>query len=83
MMRRSVVTLLILAIVAVPMSAQLVVTDPGNLAQAVLIAQRAQQVYEQLHTEYELILRMSQGLGAMSQYRVPVISTTSTPMGVT
>jgi conjugal transfer/entry exclusion protein len=73
MMHRGVVTLLILAVVAVPTSAQFVVIDPGNLAQAVLIAQRAQQVYEQLQTEYELILRMSQGLANLNDYRMPSI----------
>jgi hypothetical protein len=77
MIRRGVVTLLLLAVVAVPMSAQLVVIDPGNLAQAVLIAQRAQQVYDQLQAEYQLLLRMSQSLGNLGAYRIPSIGITA------
>jgi hypothetical protein len=42
------------------------VIDPGNLVQTVLIAQRAQQVYDQLRAEYDLIVRMAQGLGNLN-----------------
>ena len=48
MVRNIAVALLVLAWFTVSASAQFVVIDPGNLAQAVLIAQRAQQAYEQL-----------------------------------
>jgi len=77
MVRRGVVTVLILAVVAAPTSAQLVVTDPGNLAQAVLIAQRAQQVFDQLQTEYQLLLRMGLGLGNLDAFRIPSIGITA------
>lgn len=59
-----------------PVSAQLVVLDPGNLTEAVLIAQRAEQVYEQLQAEYQLIVRMAQGLGNLEGYRIPPIAIT-------
>ena len=42
-------------------SAQVTVIDPANLSQAVLIAQRAQQHYQELQAQYATILRMSQG----------------------
>jgi conjugal transfer/entry exclusion protein len=77
MVRRGVVTVLILAVVAAPTSAQLVVTDPGNLAQAVLIAQRAQQVLDQLQTEYQLLLRMGLGLRNLDAFRIPSIGITA------
>jgi hypothetical protein len=66
MSRRVGLTLLAWALVAVPVSAQIVVIDPGNLVQTVLIAQRAQQVYDQLRAEYDLIVRMAQGLGNLN-----------------
>jgi hypothetical protein len=65
-----------LALIAVPVSAQLLVTDPGNLAQVVLIAQRAQQTYDQLHAEYQLLTRMAQGLDTLDRYRIPAIGIT-------
>ena len=77
MIRRTFVALLMLAAVAVPASAQLLVTDPGNLAQVVLIAQRAQQVFDQLQMEYQLLLRMGQGLGNLNVYRIPSIGITA------
>jgi hypothetical protein len=76
MSRHVLVTLLALALLAVPVSAQIVVIDPGNLAQTVLIAQRAQQVYDQLRAEYDLIVRMAQGLGNLNAYRIPPIAIT-------
>lgn len=76
MSRRACLTTLLVGLLAVPLSAQLVVIDPANLTQAVLIAQRAQQVYEQLQAEYQLIARMAQGLGNLDGYRVPPIGIT-------
>jgi hypothetical protein len=61
---------LVLAIVS-PATAQWVVTDPGNLAQAVLIAERTLREYETLIEQYQTIRRMSQRLGDLSGYRMP------------
>ena len=74
MVRRvgTIVTAVILA--SIPASAQLVVIDPGNLAQVVLIAQRAQQLYAQLQAEYQLVTRIANGLGDLSAYRIPSIT---------
>jgi hypothetical protein len=76
MSRSACLTLLLVGLVVMPASAQLVVTDPANLTQAVLIAQRTQQVYEQMQAEYQLIARMAQGLGNLDRYRVPPIGLT-------
>lgn len=65
-------TLLTIVVIA-PARAQIVVHDPGNLAQAVLIAERTLREYETLWAQYQIILRMSQGLGPMDRYRIPSI----------
>jgi conjugal transfer/entry exclusion protein len=70
-MRRAIVVAVLIAILATPVRAQLVVTDPGNLAQAILIAERTLREYEALWAQYQTILRMAQGLGAMDRYRIP------------
>ena len=67
----------LLLLLAAPARAQLVVIDYGNLAQAVLIAQRTLREYEALVAQYAMLLRMSQGLGDMAGYRLPSITTTS------
>src|SRR5205807_1307014 len=67
-------TLLAVSLLTVPASAQLLVIDPGNLAQVVLMAQRAQQTYAQLQAEYQLVTRMAQGLGDMRMYQIPSIA---------
>lgn len=56
--------------------AQLAVIDPGNLTQAVLIAQRVQEHYEALQAQYQTILNMSRGLGSLGRYRIPTIGAT-------
>jgi hypothetical protein len=56
---------------AAPVVAQIPVTDPGNLAQAVLIAERTLREYEALWQQYQTLMRMSQGLGNMGRYRLP------------
>ena len=48
-----------------PAQGQFVVIDPGNLAQAILIAERTLRHYDELRRQYETILRMGQGLGNM------------------
>lgn len=59
---------------ALPARAQFVVVDYGNLAQAVLIAERTLREYETLMAQYETLRRMSQGLGNMERYRIPTIA---------
>ena len=68
---------ILVATLALPARAQLVVVDPGNLTQTVLIAERTLREYETLWQQYQTILRMSQGLGRMDQYRIPTIGITS------
>ena len=82
------VLLLALAVVslAAPARAQFVVSDPENLAQAVLIADRTLQEYNTLMEQYRTIVRMSQGLGALDRYRMPAVGfngpdTTNRPYG--
>lgn len=68
-------------LLAAPARAQFVVIDPGNLAQAILIADRTLQEYNTLVAQYETIVRMSQGLGAMDRYRIPTIGITGHDVG--
>jgi hypothetical protein len=76
-MRRICVSLTLLLLLATPARAQLVVIDPGNLVQAVLIADRTLREYETLVAQFRTIQRMAQGLGAsMEGYRIPVIPIT-------
>lgn len=75
-MSRCVCVIVVVVLLSVPAHAQLVVIDPANLVQAVLIAQRAQRHYDELRAQYQTILRMAQGLGNMESYRVPTIEIT-------
>src|SRR5260370_8366620 len=61
---------------AVSAPAQFVVIDPGNLAQAILIADRTLSEYNTLLQQYQTILRMAQGLGSLDRYRIPTIGIT-------
>ncbi len=65
-----------LSVLAAPAHAQFVVHDPGNFAQAVLIAERTLREYQTLWEQYQTIVRMGQGLGNMDRYRIPTIATT-------
>jgi hypothetical protein len=71
--RITVAALLLITIVA-PARAQFVVSDPENLAQAVLIAERTLQEYNTLLEQYRTVVRMSQGLGSLDRYRMPAIA---------
>src|SRR5688572_22889679 len=64
-----------------PANAQIVVHDPGNFEQAILIAERTLREYRELLAQYQTIVRMSQGLGNMDGYRVPTILTASHDVG--
>lgn len=66
-----------LSLVAVPAHAQFVVIDPANLVQTTLLAYRMQQHYAELRAQFLTILRMGQGLGNMSRYRIPTIPITA------
>jgi hypothetical protein len=63
-----------LGLTVAPAHAQLVVVDPGNLVQAVVIAQRVQAHYETLRAQYQTIRRMSEGLAGMARYRMPPLA---------
>lgn len=76
MSRRFWVLLTLVALTAAPAHAQLAVVDPANLAQAILIAQRAQRHLEELQGQYRTILRMAQGLENMDPYRIRPITLT-------
>jgi len=75
-MRSLVLVIVLSSIVAAPAAAQIVVTDPGNLSQTVLIAERTLREYQMLWEQYQTLVRMSQGLGPMNQYRIPAIGIT-------
>src|SRR5215204_6225697 len=66
----------ILAACANPVRAQVIVVDPGNLAQTILIAERALRHYQELQRQYRTVLRMAERLGSMEQYRTPPIALT-------
>jgi len=68
-------------LLAVPARAQIVVYDPGNLEQAVLIAERTLREYQELLAQYQTIVRMSQGLANLDGYRVPSIPMTAHDVG--
>lgn len=74
-MTRLIVVALTLAAMCTPASAQIPVTDPGNLAQAVLIAERTMREYQALWAQYQTLVRMSRGLGNMERYRLPSVPT--------
>ena len=80
-MSRLIALTLAATLLAMPARAQLAVIDPGNLAQAILIADRTLQEYNTLLQQYQAIQRMSQGLGAMNQYRIPAIAITGHDVG--
>lgn len=75
-MKRTAVIVILLVTVVHPTHTQWVVIDPGNLAQAVLIAERTLREYRTLVAQYLTIIRMAEGLGSLDGYRVPGIGTT-------
>ena len=75
-MKRIIFSLAFVALLVVPARAQLVVVDPGNLTQTILIAERTLREYETLVAQYETIVRMSQGLGSLDRYKIPTIGIT-------
>src|SRR5262249_53631809 len=75
-MKRILIAGFLLVPMGAPAQAQIVVTDPGNLAQAILIAERTLREYETLWAQYQTILRMAQKLGNMERFRTPPIAFT-------
>src|SRR5438128_10556829 len=76
-MTRIILATTLIVLLTAPARAQFVVHDPGNFAQAILIAARTLREYQQLQAQYQTIVRLSQGLGTMEGYRVPTIPTAS------
>ena len=76
MSHRTWMTVLLVAIGASTLHAQIVVTDPANLVQAVLIATRTERQYEELVAEFQVIQRMARGLAGLDRYRLPAIAMT-------
>jgi hypothetical protein len=74
--RRLWISVFLTSVIAAPTAAQIVVIDPANLAQAVLIAQRTLREYEEVLNQYTTLLRMAQSLGDLDRYRVPIIAMT-------
>src|SRR5713226_8910081 len=74
--RRWVTLLLFLSLSVAPLRAQLVVIDPANLVQTILIAERTWDQYDQLRREFDVIQRMAQKLGSLDRYRIPAIGIT-------
>jgi hypothetical protein len=77
MSRRALIVLLLVGMAAVPLRAQFVVIDPANLTQAILIAERSLQQYNELRQEFEVIQRLAQHLGGLDGYRIPAIGITA------
>jgi uncharacterized protein DUF4141 len=75
-MSRACCVCLLLAATVMPAHAQFAVIDPANLAQAILIAERTWQHYEELRREFETIRRMAEGLGDLDRFRTPPIVAT-------
>ena len=76
MIRGMLTATVILAACPNVVQAQVVVADRANLAQAILIAERAWRHYEELQRQYRTILRMGQGLSSLERYRTPPIALT-------
>ena len=74
--KASIILLAFVVATGARLRAQIVVIDPANLVQTILIAERTAQQYEQLRQEFEVIQRMAQKLGSLDRYRIPAISIT-------
>src|SRR5262249_56432821 len=59
------------------LGAEMVVIDPANLTQTILIQERTYQQLDQLRRQFEVIQRMAQKLGSLDRYRIPPIFVTS------
>src|SRR3954454_1532075 len=77
MCRRAWIALIAVGVCVVPLRAQLVVIDPANLTQTILIQERTYQQLDQLRREFEVIKRMAKKLGSLDRYATPPIFVTS------
>src|SRR6266498_3542477 len=75
-MKRVASVIAAVGVFATTVHAQIVVIDPANLTQTVLVAERTLREYQTLWDEYQTILRMAQSLGNMDRYRTPPIALT-------
>src|SRR6516162_9363293 len=66
-MRRILLIATACLLIAPPTFAQLVVIDPANLYQAILIAERTLSEYNTLVQQYETIVRMGRSLGSRAR----------------
>lgn len=80
-MKRALLLTVVIAGSAQSALAQIPVTDPGNLAQAILIAERTRREYEALLAQYETLVRMSRPLGTLERYRIPAVPTGNHDVG--
>jgi hypothetical protein len=72
-MKRIGVISALIVILAAPARGQAVVLDPTNLVETILIAERTAREYETLIEQYQTLVRMARGLGALDRYRMPTI----------
>jgi hypothetical protein len=72
-MKRLLIVAALVVATTSPASGQFAVIDYGNLAQAVVIAERTLREYETLRAQYETLLRMSRPLPGMERYRIPAV----------
>jgi len=75
-MRRIVLVTAACLLLTAPAFGQLVVIDPANLFQTVLVAERTLSEYNTLVQQYETIVRMARSLGSLDRYRTPPIAIT-------
>ena len=81
-MARIVTLAAVFSVLSAPARAQWVVHDPGNFAQALVIAERTLREYEALLAQYETIMRMGRSLPSMEGYRLPSVATRSHDAGL-
>ena len=75
MYRRILVGIVVATLTGATAHAQFSVIDPANLAQAVVIAERTWNHWQELRRQFETIRRMAQGLGAVDSFRIPSLAT--------
>jgi hypothetical protein len=74
MSRRILAGVLLATLTGATAHAQFAVIDPSNLAQAVVIAERTWNHWQELRRQFDTIRRMAQGLGAIESFRVPSLA---------
>src|SRR4051812_26275091 len=77
MPRRAWIALIAVAVCVAPLRAQLVVLDPANQTQRILIRERTSQQLAKLRRDFEVIQRMAKKPGSWDRYGTPPIFVTS------